>query len=167
MLIALLLQVAVPGATASADAFAERAWGMFQRSGALSRQRDRVDIVTDGRDDRSGPLHYKLRLMTSGPGGPDTLWTNSRTCPAVRSVIGSLRDLQPPRPMPPGFDDCDIVILTDGTGYEISVPVTDRVNASRITWRSNIGTPLSAWVDKSLLALIPCWLPIEPRLRQP
>jgi hypothetical protein len=162
MLIALLLQLAAPDATTRADAFADRAWGSFSRSPALARRREHVDMVVDGQDGGNArPLQYKLRLVTTDPNGRDVLWANSHTCPAVRTVIASLRDLQPSRPMPPGFDTGDLIVMADGTGYALDVPVTDRVSASRITWRSNIGTPLAKWVDDALAALEPCWSAVE------
>jgi len=160
MLVALLLQAV------AADAFDQGAWGRFSRSPALAHRTERVAIATDGRDDgQQGTLHYKLRLTTTAPERPDTvLWANSRTCPAVRKVVASLRTLAPPRPAPPGFDE-PAAILLDGVGYELSVPALDPYGQSRVTWRSNVDTPLAAWVDRSLAALAPCWSPAPPHVR--
>ena len=166
MLIALALQAAVAQATTAPtapqphDAFAESAWGFFSRVGALSRRREVVEIATDGRD--GTVVHYKLRLTFSRG---ETRWTNSRTCPAVRPVLASLRDLPTPRPAPPGFGDDPKEILMDGIGYELAVPgAGDPTGMTRLSISSNVQTPLARWVDAAFEQLASCWSVVELRV---
>lgn len=141
---------------ASTDVFADRAWGQFLRSGALSHHVEIVDIAVDGKS--AGQLEYRLRLTDQKFGSPARVsWADSRTCPAVRVVLTRLRALSPPVIVPPGFPPEPSEVLVDGTGYKLTVPVADSVGQSRLTWTSNIGTPLAGWVDNSLKSLEPCW----------
>jgi len=143
---------------ASTDVFADRAWGQFSRSGALSHHVEIVDIAIDGKT--AGQLQYRLRLTDQKFGSPATVsWADSRTCPAVRVILTRLRALSPPVIVPPGFAPEPSEILVDGAGYALTVPVADSAGASRISWTSNIGTALAAWVDNSLVSLAPCWKP--------
>ena len=158
MLIALALQAAI----ASPDLFAEHAWGRFSRTGARSRRREQVEIATDGRD--GDTLHYKLRLTDRTSSPDETRWTNSRTCPAVRPLLASLRDLPTPRPAPPGFGDEPTEILMDGVGYELALPGTgDPFGLTRLVVSSNVETPLARWVDAAFDKLASCWSLVELR----
>lgn len=159
----MLPPVPVEATAPAPDAFAARAWGSFERSPALRSDRERVEIAVDGRT--GDQLEYKLRLTPRFTLAPDEhLWTNSRTCPAVRVVLERLRALQPPAIVPPGFAPSPTQIIVDGFGYRLTAPLADPSGMSRITWTSNIGTPLAAWVEDSLARLKPCWSAVELRV---
>lgn len=161
MLVALLLQAAV----ADAAPFERDAWGRFDRAVALRHTREEVAVARDGRDPTTGVDHFRFRLVTRDSGGGSTTrWTTTRTCPAARVVVARFAAVPMPRPDPPAMKPGDIVLLMDGIGYSVTLPV-GYGNGSipdPATFRSNLGTPLSAWVEASFAALRPCW-PDAPR----
>lgn len=140
------------------DAFASRAWGSFSRSPMLAHRGETVEFATGG---RSGDvISYRLRrtrVSLSAP--PARFWADSRTCPAVRTVLERLHALRLPAIVPPGFEPAPTGILLDGVAYSLNVPLEDRVGASRVSWKTNVGTPLATWVNESLKQLVPCWSP--------
>lgn len=158
-----MLPPAVEAAAPAPDAFARRAWGKFSRESVRAHTSETVELALDGK--MGNQREYKLRLTLHSFNAPDERsWTNSRTCPAVRIVLERLHALKPPAIVPPGFDPQSTEILVDGTAYDLMVPTADAVGQSRITWSSNIGTPLAAWVDDSLALLKPCWSMVELRV---
>ena len=103
-------------------------------------------------------MEYRLRLKDQKFGKPLAVsWVDSRTCPAVQVVLRQLHALSPPAIVPRGFPPEPSEIIVDGTGYSLTVPVADTAGASKITWTSNIGTAVAAWIDSSLVKLEPCW----------
>lgn len=137
-----------------------RQWGQFSRSGALSHVSETVDIATADRGN-SPEFRYTLRLSKAKLGGsPAIAWADSANCPAVRSVIASMRDIKMPTPAPPGVPGEAITITVDGAGYSLTAPSSDSMG--KLTIRSNIGSPLAAWVDASLQQLAPCWTTTAP-----
>lgn len=137
-----------------------RQWGQFSRSGALSHVSETVDIATAARGN-SPDFRYTLRFTKIRLGKTVTIaWADSANCPAVRTVIASMRDIKMPTPAPPGVSGEAITITLDGAGYSLSAPSSD--NMGRLTIRSNIGSPLAAWIDASLQQLEPCWTTTAP-----
>lgn len=152
----MMLPIAIEAAGPAPDAFAERAWGGFSRSPALAGERVSVDMALDGRT--GNQPEYKFRLTRRSPGAPDQqLWADSRACPAVRVVLGRLRELTPPPIVPLGFKPESQEIMVDGIGYSLTAPLADSVGQAKITWTSNMGTPRAAWVEDSLTRLKLCW----------
>jgi hypothetical protein len=132
-----------------------RQWARFSRSGALSHVSETVDIATGDRSDQA-EFHYKLRLTKRSLGaGLEVRWAESKTCPAVRSVIVSMRDIKIPSPAPYGLPDQSMSITMDGTGYSLTAPSSD--NMGKLTISSNVGSPLASWVDASFKLLETCW----------
>ncbi len=157
-----LLWIGLAAPQMQGDAFAAKAWGHFVRRPALARRpSESVDIATHG----GTPDHpdYLLRLTTRALGDvPVIRWLDSRTCPAVRDSLAKLSALTAPRLAPPGFAPRPTMMMMDGVDYSLTVPAEDRSGASRLTWTSNVGTPLAAWVDATLAALVACWTSREP-----
>lgn len=151
---AIVLQIAAP----PIDPFADRAWGHFSRSPTLEHRTETVDIGTDG--NAGGVVQYKLRLTQRFRDGSLTrVWADSRSCPAVHMVMARLRALKPPAIVPPGLGPAPTEILVDGIGYGLTMPVEDQLGLSRMTWTSDVGTPLADWVEDSLARLKSCWRP--------
>lgn len=174
MIPALMLLAALPPAPAilpaplppapAPDPFGQRAWAHFSRSPALRGTSERVDVATSGVDPKSHVLFYAMRLTRTRFSQPDTvLWADSRTCPAVRPALAALGTLAMPRPSAPGIDPPGDMVL-DGVGYALAMPGRFAGGGEgQFSVSSNIGTPLAAWVDRSLKALEPCWSPVELR----
>lgn len=130
-------------------------WAQFSRSGALSHVSETVEIATgDNKSDIDFP--YKVRFIRySLKSAPEIKWANSATCPAVRSVIASMRSIKMPSPAPYGVPGESMEITVDGTGYSLTAPSSD--NMGKMTISSNVGSPLAAWIDSSFERLAPCW----------
>lgn len=155
-----VIGIALALAAPTNDPFAARAWGQFSRSPALAGGGETVDIAGGG---VPGAVEYQLRLtQRSLDGAPAQRWADSRTCPAVHTVMARLHALKLPAIVPPGFEPSPREILVDGTGYSLTTTVADPVGASRVTWTSNIGTPLAAWIDDSFARLKSCWTSAPP-----
>ncbi len=145
--------------------FAEQAplptqWAQFKREGALSRVVETVDIAYGIRK-RADQFSYTLRFTQTAPGKElEIKWTDSTTCPTVRSVVLSMHDIVMPSPAPYGTPGELITIVADGVGYSLSAPST--YLAGRMTITSNWGSPLAHWIDGSLTQLARCWRQTKP-----
>lgn len=162
MLLALALQVAsVP--PAPRDGFAERAFAHFSRSPALAHASETVDVAIVYAPYSTASADYTMRLTRRRFQQPDViLWADSRSCPAMRPVLDAMRAVASPHPQVPGIDPYGDIIV-DGAGYRLTATARfDNGQDGDLTYRSNIGTPLAAWVDKSLAALARCWSAVEP-----
>jgi hypothetical protein len=138
---------------ASAQAALPEPWAQFSRSGSLNHTTETVGIFTGERTD--GEFHYRLRLTTKMLGQePETKWADSQTCPEVRSVITSMRDIEMPSPAPYGVGQPRSITL-DGIQYELTAPSS--FNMGKLTLSSNVGSPLASWIDAGFAQLAPCW----------
>ncbi|WHU01330.1 hypothetical protein [Sphingomonas sp. NIBR02145] len=132
-----------------------RQWAQFSRTGALNHISENIDIATGDRGTDAEFRYILRRTKNSLNAVPEIAWADSATCPAVRSVIASMRKIQVPSPAPYGLEDKSTALTLDGTGYSLTAPSSD--NMGKLTISSNIGTPLAAWVDTSLKQLEACW----------
>ena len=129
-----------------------RQWAQFSRSG---HGRETVDIATGDRV-KKADFRYTLRLTKRSLGAdPETAWADSATCPAVQSVIVSMRNIQMPSPAPHGRWSDSMPITLDGTLYSLTAPSSD--NMGELTISSNVGSPLASWIDASFKHLESCW----------
>ena len=136
-------------------------WAEFSRSPSRGGNRVTVEMGTF-RAGRGGPLHYSFRKVEgSRSEGMVESRADSRTCPQAREAIARLRDLELPRPAPPGFDDDNARIILDGTGYSITLPMDYRGQRSRLTFSSNNGTPLADWINGTLRSMQHCWVVLD------
>lgn len=129
-------------------------WAAFARAGALSHVRERVEIDSLPRS-RGSTLEYRMTYIRQTLDHREHFVATSIGCPAVRSVIASMRDLTMPHPAPYGIAGDGPGIVLDGTTYELEAP-TDSPSV-RMVVSSNIGSPLADWVDGAFRALEPCW----------
>jgi len=132
-----------------------RQWAQFSRSGSLNHVSETIDIATGDRGEDAEFRYILRRTKNSLNAEPEIAWADSATCPAVRSVIASMRKIQVPSPAPYGLEGESTAITLDGTGYSLTAPSSD--NMGKLTISSNIGTPLAAWVDTPLKQLETCW----------
>jgi len=68
-----------------------------------------------------------------------------------------MQNLRVPMLDVPGFSSGGEIIL-DGIGYSLEAPSRN----GRISFDSNVRTPLAEWVEASLKALGPCWTATMP-----
>jgi hypothetical protein len=150
----LLLFVALQAVSLPPDALPRGTWARISRSVALRRDAVSVDFRTSY-DKAARRQDYILRrTLTRGAGEPVTSWASSRTCAAMSDVV-SFADLPMPKPQTPS--DAAVIVL-DGVGYHVTVPVSYSDDmGSATTLRSNGGTPLAKWVDGALAKLEGCW----------
>jgi hypothetical protein len=158
-----LLVLASLAATPAPDSFAQRAWGRFSRYVYLRHSGETVEIATAAADPQTHVLSYTMRLTRTRFSQPDeVLWADSRTCAAMRPVLVAMQDVPMPRPSVPGLDKNDINIVLDGADYRLRVPGRFGAGGAQLEISSNVGTPLAAWVGRSLAALEPCWSENRP-----
>lgn len=166
MLIALILQAAAVAALPSPpDLFAQRAWAHFSRAPALEGTSETVDVAIIAMPPRSSVAVYAMRITRRRLQQPDTIgWADSRNCPAMLPGLKAMRTLAVPHPTVPGMEQRPGISMLDGIGYRLWTQARfDGGGEGRLDFDSNIGTPLAAWVDKSLGALARCWSAVEPR----
>ena len=120
--------------------------------------------VVEPFDGRAAPrdppnrMEYELIYTRESLQTKEIFSTTSVACPAVRTVIVSMRALPMPRPAPYGVEGDSGELVLDGTTYTLSVP-TD-FTAGRMTISSNVDSPLAIWVDGAFTALKPCWMKV-------
>lgn len=140
----------------AAKAQTDEGWIRFSAHHALSH----VDIdVSIGTQITGGEKIYWIRRTTQKLGrktGASQI--DSRSCPRILPALRSLSDLPMPRPKLPFPSDDSIIVTSDGTGYSLTVPVAypGEFVTQDVTLRSNIGTPLAAWVDDALAIVDSC-----------
>lgn len=162
MLFALALSVANTE-PAPRDTFAEGAFAHFSRALVLAHSSETVDVAIVHAPYSTTAPAYVMRLTRRRLQRPDELfWADSRTCPAMRPVLDTMRALESPHPQVPGIDPYGDIIL-DGAGYRLTVRARfANGQDGDLTYSSNVGTPLAAWVGRSLAALAPCWSATAP-----
>lgn len=167
MLIALILQAAAVAALPSPpDVFAQRAWAHFSRAPALKGTSETVDVAIIAMPPRSNVAVYAMRITRRRFQQADTTgWADSRSCPAMLPALKAMRALAVPHPTVPGMEQRPGSIMVDGIGYRLWTQARfDGGGEGRLDFDSNVGTPLAAWVDKSLDAVSRCWSAVEPRV---
>jgi len=137
---------------------ADEGWARFSAHRYLAHVEIDVAIGTMPGADK-GDVVYWVRRSTRRPHQwVEVSSTDSVRCPAILTMLQSMRDLPAPRPTPPPPDNNDIVVTADGVGYELHAPVASP--GMTVTLSSNTGTPLAAWVEQSLAALGECLPPV-------
>src|SRR3546814_2441238 len=82
------------------------------------QQQTRIEFGTIRLDPDTRQLHYWMRRTQ----GETVQQADSRTCRAMRAVIGEMKQIEPLQPDPPGFQDGDLLITADGTWYTLEGP---------------------------------------------
>ena len=133
----------------------------FSRDPATDTTRTVVEVGILRTDGRNADYWLKRTQFTNGTEEVSESWTDSENCPAARSAVRSAVDLTPPQVSVPGVDmveDGSYRITLDGVQYELTSSAHYDSNiGSEIRFTSNVGTPLSEWVEASLIAMAECW----------
>src|SRR3546814_13692215 len=79
------------------------------------QQQTRIEFGTIRLDPDTRQLHYWMRRTQ----GETVQQADSRTCRAMRAVIGAMKQIEPLQPAHPGFQDRDLLITADGNGYPL------------------------------------------------
>ena len=113
-----------------------------------------IDFITDPVDTRDG--EYTLRLITrTGDGSSISSWATSRTCSGVREAVEALNSIPFPAVTSPR-DGTEIIV--DGVTYSVLFSARyGSQDSGLLELRSNVGTPLAAWVNKMIATAKPCW----------
>src|SRR3546814_13895786 len=83
---------------------------------------------------------------------------DSRTCRAMRAVIGEMKHIEPLQPDPPGFQDGDLLITADGTWYTLQGPGRyQHSHMGTFGAAAKVGTPIERWPRGVGGARAPCW----------
>jgi hypothetical protein len=130
------------------------AWAEFSRVPSTRMMKTQIDVGTLGYDRGRKQLDFWLRRrVTSGTKQQEEVtWADTRTCPAARRLLASMRDIPVPKFAPVGSSKGPPVIL-DGVGYSLRT-YSDQ---GMLTDGTNVGTPLAVWIDSALKTLRPCW----------
>ncbi|MGB3165251.1 MAG: hypothetical protein WBA68_00540 [Alteraurantiacibacter sp.] len=156
MSIALALAMSAIAAHSGPDPFLT-----FSRDPATDAVRTVVEVGILRSDGRNAEYWLKRTQFTNGAEEVSESWADSESCPAARDAVRSAVDLTPPQVSVPGVDmaeDGSYWITLDGVRYELSSSAHYDSNiGSEIRFTSNVGTPLSEWVEASLLAMADCW----------
>ena len=113
-----------------------------------------------------GRMQYWFRRNTllDGPDAVD--WTDTTRCSGARDAVVAATQIAPPRVAVPGIPvrpDGSINLTLDGVQYRFqSSAHYDGNGSSDISFSSNVGTPLSNWVEGSLEILEECWSDTAP-----
>jgi hypothetical protein len=135
-------------------------WAQFGRTVELKHISETVDIAT-GDPKGTHQFQYRLRFTRRAPKAAiEIKWADSRSCPAVRSVIASMSHIAMPSPAPYGVPGEPTEVTVDGTDYFLTAPSS--YNTGRVTITSNRDSPLSQWVDAALEQLAVCWKAAAP-----
>ncbi|MFT3966058.1 MAG: hypothetical protein QM690_09270 [Sphingobium sp.] len=129
-------------------------------------RRNHIEIIfgTLRLDPVTKPLEYWIERRERRGSAETMAWADSRRCSPLHPLIAAMRDLEPLRPDPPGFnDDAALSLAVDGTLYRLegSGRTGDR-QSGRFSMSTNVGTPLAAWADRLEAELKPCWSSSRP-----
>lgn len=134
-------------------------WVSISRRPALTRSSEIVDFLFNKTS--SSGLEFDLRLTSRA--ADDTLtvkWTSTERCKEARTAALRLRDLPFPAVRLPS--DPEEVVL-DGTSYSVKfLAGYGSQNNGELELRSNVGTPLAAWINTTLSNLDNCWSHMRP-----
>ena len=157
MLIAALALLAAQPLLSAQPLPADEGWARFSAHRYLAHVE--IDVAIGTMRSNKGDAIYWVRRSTRRPRQwVEVSSTDSVRCPAILTMVQSMRDLPAPRPAPPPQGSADITLTDDGTDYELHAPVASP--GMEVTLSSNVGTPLAAWVEQSLAALGQCLPPV-------
>jgi len=149
-------------ATSGAETPPGIVWATVTRASAATTERLALDFGTLGvARGRPGQLVYFVRRTTTlYPDVRQVRWTDSINCPAMIAVLSDLRDLPTPRLDVPGFPaqpgGLDETIAVDRVSYRLNF-------SDRLSYSTNVGSPLARWTDDAVRRLEPCWRAEAPR----
>lgn len=141
---------------AGASLVSQDGWGSFSARGV--RSRIEISVIIGTENTRENQVDYWFLQTISNPGqSRRTSRVSTRQCPAMLFLLEELRNLPSPRIQPPFLEDSDVTVTADGIGYTLTMPAAySTAAAGEITLRSNVGTPLAAWIDRAVGQLAAC-----------
>lgn len=90
-------------------------WLSFRREPSFQQPA----VVEVGTLHADGPTAYWFKLTTHTGDGKTIQWTDTNRCPAARSVLRAVRNLEMPHATVPFLDNDDVVVTADGVFYEL------------------------------------------------
>ncbi len=151
-----LMMPLILAAGATFDPQSSFAWAEFSVEPSRGGEAQKVEIGTVPGKTEPGEYVYWLRL-TQSKGGQDVVsYADTRTCNAARDVIARMEGLgvsQGAAPHTWGH----MAITADGAQYRVRMPVKYGDLIGEAALRTNVGTPVAAFVEQSLNDLRPCW----------
>ncbi|TCS12709.1 hypothetical protein [Caulobacter sp. BK020] len=111
--------------------------------------------------DSSRTAYWIVRRVTgSRLKAPIVQWADSRSCPAVRSILEGLQGLRAPRPDVPGVGaPRELSVVADGESHDLWLNWAIYPNDARgdLRMEGNVGSPVGDWWDAALPKLEVCW----------
>jgi hypothetical protein len=107
------------------------------------------------------------RVMGDRSGAKAVRWADSRTCPAVETVLLAMEEIPPVRPdaIDVGVEAPNLGIVFDGTWHTFwnsSARAGDNNAAVRFEMQGNVNTPFAQWWSEAAPMLAPCWSDVAP-----
>ena len=135
------------------------AWAQFSRALARRLIKTDVEVGTLGYDSARKRLDFWLRrtVVRGVEHQEEVTWADSRTCPAARPLLASMRNIPVPKFAPIGSPGGAPVII-DGIAYSLRTYSDE----GTLTAETNLGTPLAAWIEGALKVLDSCWTKATP-----
>jgi hypothetical protein len=160
----LLMMPLMLAAGATFDPQSSFAWAEFSADPSRGGEAHKVEIGTVPGRTEPGEYVYWLRLTTSKGGQDVVSYADTRTCSAAKEVIARMEGLGVAQGAAP-HNWGNIAITADGTLYRVRMPVRYGDLTGEAMLRTNVGTPVAAFVEQSLNDLRPCWRPDLPPAR--
>lgn len=135
----------------------------FSRSPSRNAHTITVEV---GLVQSQGRTEYWLKRTFTQSKAKSIWWTDTKRCPAARSLLRAVRKLEMPRVSVPLLESDYLIITADGVMYRLkgSAEYPDTADYA-FEIGSNSGTPLARWVDESLRTVDPCWSKDRPQVR--
>lgn len=111
------------------------------------------------------PYWIVRRVTGSSLRGPAVQWADSRSCPAVRTLIEDLQALRAPLPDIPGVGPPrELVLTADGESHDLWLNWAIYPNDARgdLRMSGNVGSPVGDWWQAALPTLKACWSGAAP-----
>lgn len=136
---------------------------------ALSQEWSVNAFYAASRRDGRHPARYWVVRRVAGDrqGAKAVRWADSRTCPAVETVLLAMEDLPPVRPdaVALGVEAPNLGIVFDGTWHTFwnrSARTGDNNAAVIFEVQGNVNAPFAQWWSEAARMLAPCWSDAAP-----
>ncbi|WP_294288740.1 hypothetical protein [uncultured Sphingomonas sp.] len=125
-------------------------------------RRDEQTVYGFGRSRDPAPHAAWIRRIRTVAGVQMVDWADGKRCSNVGRVIQAFADLPPVKPRLP-FDGNDGEIVMDGMSVTLDVESSyGSAYGTRLTLKTNVGTPLADFAAKLRTELEPCWSTTPP-----
>ena len=144
-------------------------WLTFGMSPGHPKERVVVEVGTMPRTDAQiaadEKFEYWAKLTVRLSDLNATYWTDSRHCPQLKAIAGSVAKLEVPRLWTPERleDEGGILVSTSAAKYELTAKATyGELFGSDLRITGQRETHLGAWFDESYRSLHGCWFRRPP-----